>query len=52
MDIVHDLPPNSPILVQREGNIGQVGHWDRPYKLLITKGEIYTVKLPSGPTPF
>jgi len=26
MDVVHDLPLNSPILVWREGNTGQVGH--------------------------
>jgi hypothetical protein len=25
-DAVYDLPPNSPVLVWREGNIGQAGH--------------------------
>ena len=25
-DAVHDLPPNSPVLVWREGNIGQARH--------------------------
>ena len=25
-DAVHDLPPNSPVLVWREGNTGQAGH--------------------------
>ena len=52
MDIVYDLPLNSPVLVLREGNTRQAGHWDGLYKLLTAKGEIYTVKLFSGPTPF
>ena len=49
---VHNLPPNSPILVWREGNTGQAGHWNGPYDLLTVEGETCTVKLPSGPTPF
>ena len=52
MDVVYDLPLNLLVLVWREGNIGQVGHWDGLYKLLMAKGETYTVKLLSGPTPF
>ena len=44
-NIVYNLPPNSPILVWREGNTGQARHWDRLYNLLIVKGETYTVKL-------
>jgi hypothetical protein len=51
-DAVHDLPPNSPVLVWREGNTGQAGHWDGPYNLLTVEGETCTVKLPSGPTSF
>src|SRR5271155_480832 len=51
-DAVHDLPPNSPVLVWREGNTGQAGHWDGPYTLLTVEGETCTVKLPSGPTSF
>jgi hypothetical protein len=51
-DTVHDLPPNSPVLVWREGNTGQAGHWDGPYNLLTVEGETCTVKLPSGPTSF
>src|SRR5271155_1799902 len=51
-DAVHGLPPNSPVLVWREGNTGQAGHWDGPYNLLTVEGETCTVKLPSGPTSF
>jgi hypothetical protein len=51
-DAVHDLPPSSPVLVWREGNTGQSGHWDRPYTLLTVEGETCTVKLPNGPTAF
>ena len=51
-DIVHDLPLNSPVLVWKEGNTGQAGHWDGLYNLLTVEGETYTVKLPSGPTFF
>ena len=47
-DIVYDLPPNSPVLVWREGNTGQAKHWDGLYNLFIVKGEIYTVKLLNG----
>ena len=42
---VYDLLPNSPVLVQREGNTGQARYQDGLYNLLIVKGEIYTVKL-------
>ena len=51
-DAIHDLPPNSPVLVWREGNTGQSGHWDGPFTLLTVEGETYTVKLSSGPTAF
>ena len=26
IDTIYDLPPNSPVLVWREGNIGYLGH--------------------------
>ena len=52
IDIIYNLPLNLPVLVWREGNIGQVRHWDRPYKLLMAKGETYIVKLLSRPIPF
>ena len=51
-DVVYDLLLNSPVLVWREGNMGQAGHWDRPYSLLIIEREIYMVKLLSGLTSF
>ena len=51
-DAVHDLPPNSPVLVWREGNIGHSGHWDGPFTLLTVEGEMCTIELTSGPTPF
>jgi hypothetical protein len=51
-DDVHDLPPSSPVLVWREGNTGQPGHWDGPFTLLTVEGETCTVQLSSGPTPF
>lgn len=51
-DAIHDLPPNSPVLVWREGNTGQSGHWDGPYNLITIEGETCTIKLPSGPTAF
>jgi AT hook motif len=49
---VHELPPNSPVLVWREGNTGQSGYWDGPFTLLTVEGETCTVKLNSGPTTF
>src|SRR5438045_6919420 len=51
-DMIHDLPPNSPVLVWREGNMGQAGHWDEPYDLLTIEGETCMVNLPNGPTAF
>jgi hypothetical protein len=51
-DAVYDLPPNSPVLVWREGNIGHSGYWDGPFTLLIVKGEMCTIKLINRPTPF
>jgi len=51
-DTIYNLPPNSPVLVWREGIIGYLGYWNRPFTLLIVKGEIYIIKLISGPIPF
>ncbi len=52
MDLVHDLPLNSDVLVWREGNVGQSGKWTGPFKLLGIKGETCKIYLPSGPTEF
>jgi hypothetical protein len=49
---IHDLPLNSDVLVWREGNTGQSGHWDGPFKLLGIDRETCKVQLPSGPTDF
>ncbi len=51
-DAIHDLPPNSPVLVWREGNTGQSGHWDGPFTLLTFEGETCTVQMPNGRTNF
>lgn len=51
-DAIHGLPPSSPVLVWREGNTGQAGHWDGPFSLLTIEGETCTVELPHGPTIF
>ena len=52
IDTIYNLPPNVLVLVWREGNIGYLGYWDRPFTLFIVKGEIYTIKLISGFIPF
>src|SRR5450432_2684053 len=52
IDAIHDLPPNSPVLVWREGNANQTRHWDGPDNLLTVKGETCTIQLTSGPTAF
>jgi len=49
---IYGLPPNSPVLVWREGNTSQSSYWDGPYILLAVNGKTYTVKLPNGPTTF
>ena len=51
-DAVHDLPPRSLVLIQREGNTGQLGHQDGLFPLLTIKGKTCTIKLNSGPIPF
>jgi hypothetical protein len=52
VDGVHDLPINSDVLVWREGNTNQLGHWDGPYKLLAVEAETCTVQINSGSTAF
>ena len=49
---IYNLPPNSPVLVQREGNTSQSGYQDGLFTLLTVKGKICTVKLSSGPIAF
>src|SRR6266568_3522418 len=49
---IYNLPLNSPVLVWREGNIGQSGHWDKPFTLLTVEGKTCTIKLFSGLTAF
>ncbi|KAI1005289.1 hypothetical protein K3495_g2938 [Podosphaera aphanis] len=49
---VHDLPVNSDVLVWRENNSGQGGHWDGPYKLVGIENETCKINLPSGPKDF
>ena len=48
IDTVYDLPPNLLVLVWREGNIGYLGYWNRPFTLLTVKGEMYIIKFISG----
>ena len=49
---VHGLPINSPVLVYREGNVGQSEEWKRPYNLLSIQGKSVIIELPHGPTKF
>lgn len=51
-DDIHDLPLNSEVLVWREGNTSQPGHWDGPFRLLTVDNETCVIQLSSGPTPF
>ena len=50
--VIHNLLLNSPVLVWREGPIGQPGYWSGLYNLLSTKNKTYTIQLPYGPTNF
>jgi hypothetical protein len=49
---IYNLPLNSPILVWREGPIGQPSYWSSPYNLLSIKNETYTIQLPHRFTNF
>ena len=50
--MIHNLPLNSPVLVWREGPIGQPSYWSGPYNLLNIKNETCTIQFPHGPTNF
>ena len=50
--VIYDLLFNSPVLVWREGPIGQPGYWSGLYNLFSIKNEKYTIQLPYGPTNF
>ena len=49
---IHDLTINSDVLVWREGNTGQPGSWEGPYKLVAINGEDCVLSLPRGNTTF
>jgi hypothetical protein len=49
---IHDLTINSDVLVWREGNTGQPGTWEGPYKLVAINGEDCVLALPRGNTTF
>jgi hypothetical protein len=49
---IYNLPLNSPVLVWREGPIGQPSYWSSLYNLLSIKNETYTIQLPYRPTNF
>src|SRR6266576_6385253 len=50
--IIHDLPLNLPVLIWREGLIGQPGYWSGLFNLLSIKNENCIVQLPYRPTNF
>ena len=50
--IIYDLLLNSPVLVWREGPIGQPGYWSSLYNLLSTKNKTCIIQLPHRPTNF
>jgi hypothetical protein len=49
---VHDFTLNSDVLVWREGNTGQLGNWDGPYKLVGVNRESCVLALLHGNTTF
>jgi hypothetical protein len=50
--MIHALALNSNVLVWREGNTGQSGNWEGPYKLIAVNGESCILALPHGNTTF
>ena len=50
-EAIHSLPPNSEVLVWREGNTGQSGHWDGPFNMISMEGEECIVDIKGGGTP-
>jgi hypothetical protein len=51
-DGIHELELNSLVLVWREGNTGQNGSWEGPYRLVSIDGENCVLALPRGNTTF
>jgi hypothetical protein len=49
---VHQLTLNADVMVWREGNTGQSGSWNGPYKLVGMDGESCVLALPNGNTTF
>jgi hypothetical protein len=49
---IHDLTLNSDVLVWREGNTGQPGSWEGPYRLVAMNNESCVLALPHGNTTF
>ena len=45
INAIHNLPINSPILVQREGNIGKSDYQSEFYTLIVIKGESCIINL-------
>ena len=52
MTIIYDLPINSKVLIQREGNIKKTGSWKGLFKLLKVLGKTYILQLLYSPTKF
>jgi len=50
--VIYKLPLNLPVLVWREGPIGQPSYWSGPHNLLSIKNKTYTIQLPYRPTNF
>jgi hypothetical protein len=51
-DGIHNLELNSQVLVWREGNTGQSGSWEGPYRLVSMDSENCVLALPRGNTTF
>jgi hypothetical protein len=49
---IHELALNSDVLVWREGNTGQPGSWEGPYKLVAVHDESCVIAMPRGNTTF
>ena len=50
--VIYNLLLNLPVLVWREGPIGQFSYWSGPYNLLSIENETCTIQLPYRPTNF
>ena len=44
--VIHDLLLNLPVLVWREGPIGQFSYWSSLYNLFSIENKTYTIQLP------